>query len=399
MTDPRPVPVPTQAGPHGIRYDFNAGLRVALPPGDWRVRFRDLDTDTILFDQKMTGGMVTSSKQYFVRFGLEVWKDGVSIFTHHYSAANREVLIQMDLGGLGDHLAWIGHAQDFADKHHCKLTVCVRPVMVHLLAPAYPGITFVADGEGLKLERFYATYKICIVYEDTENKSVPTDYRIIGLCQMAAYILGLPPVERRPSIAIDNGGPPISGPYVCIAAQASSQNKYWNNPHGWAEVVAYLKAEGYRVICIDRETTNGKALVWNHIPFGAEDQTGNRPLTERARWLRHASFFIGLSSGLSWVAWAAGTPVVMISGFTHPVNEFYTPYRVINFHTCNSCSNDPRHRLDTTDYFWCPRHKDTPRQFECTRLISAGQVKQVLQPLIKERPAKPAAAVGEIAFA
>ena len=50
-------------------------------------------------------------------------------------------------------------------------------------------------------------------------------------------------------------------------------------------------------------------------------------------------------SGLSWLAWAVGTPVVMISGFTHPTNEFATPYRVINYHACNSCWNDVRHRL------------------------------------------------------
>ena len=56
--------------------------------------------------------------------------------------------------------------------------------------------------------------------------------------------------------------------------------------------------------------------------------------------------FIGLSSGLSWLAWAAGTPVVLISGFTHPTNEFTTPYRVINWHTCNSCWNDVRERFD-----------------------------------------------------
>ncbi len=76
-------------------------------------------------------------------------------------------------------------------------------------------------------------------------------------------------------------------------------------------------------------------------------------------------------SGLSWLAWAAGCPVVLISGFTHPTNEFATPYRVINWHACNSCWNDPRHRFDHKDFLWCPRHAGTPRQFECTRLITA----------------------------
>jgi hypothetical protein len=87
---------------------------------------------------------------------------------------------------------------------------------------------------------------------------------------------------------------------------------------------------------------------------------------------------VGLSSGLSWLAWAAGTPVVMISGFTHPTNEFATPYRIVNYHACNSCWNDVRHRFDHKDFMYCPRHKDTPRQFECTRLITAEHVKTTI---------------------
>ena len=64
----------------------------------------------------------------------------------------------------------------------------------------------------------------------------------------------------------------------------------------------------------------------------------------------------------------------MISGFTNPTNEFYTPYRIINFHTCNSCWNDMRVDFDHFDFLWCPRHKGTDRHFECTKLISAEQV-------------------------
>ena len=82
---------------------------------------------------------------------------------------------------------------------------------------------------------------------------------------------------------------------------------------------------------------------------------------------------------MPWLAWAAGCPVVMISGFTHPLNEFATPYRVVNFHTCNSCWNDPALRFDHKDFLWCPRHASTPRQFECTRLITVDQVRQTIE--------------------
>ncbi|WP_244549455.1 hypothetical protein [Bradyrhizobium erythrophlei] len=61
----------------------------------------------------------------------------------------------------------------------------------------------------------------------------------------------------------------------------------------------------------------------------------------------------------------------MISGFTHPTNEFETPYRIVNFHACNSFWNDPRMRFDHKDFLWRPRHANSPRQFECTRLITA----------------------------
>jgi autotransporter strand-loop-strand O-heptosyltransferase len=135
------------------------------------------------------------------------------------------------------------------------------------------------------------------------------------------------------------------------------------------------------------------------MPEAAEDMTGDRPLAERALWLRHADLFVGLSSGLSWLAWAVGTPVVMISGFTHPINEFATPYRVINWNVCNSCWNDPRLRFDHHDFMWCPRHKGTPQEFECSRLISASQVKATIEripgfasyiPEQNELPADPA---------
>ena len=151
--------------------------------------------------------------------------------------------------------------------------------------------------------------------------------------------------RRPPRLALPDDSRPIAEPYVCIAVQSTTQSKYWNNPHGWREIVRFLKASGYRVICIDQKPVHGTGLVWNHIPHGAEDETGDRPLAERARWLRHAEFFVGLRSGLSWLAWAAGTPVVLISGFTHPTNEFATPYRVINWHACNGCWNDVRHPL------------------------------------------------------
>lgn len=375
------------AGVENIRFDFNDGCRVDVPVGKkWRVQFRDVSTDTILFDRWLDqGGRVQSAKRYYVPFQITVWEENKAepVFQHICELYGKKVVIRMELGGLGDHLAWVGQAMAFGRKHGADLICVVRPDLVELLASANPDITFVTS-DNVPLDS-YATYKVLVFFDDLNRNWQPLDYRQAGLGRMGAYMLGLSPECRRPEIDVDDT-PPLKDPYVVIAVQGSGLGKMWNNPHGWRQVVEFLKSLNYRVICIDQARVTGVHTVWTHIPHGVEDETGNRPLKERARWLKHADFFIGLSSGLSWLAWAAKTKVLMVGGFTEDYNEFETPWRVINRHVCHGCANDLSIRLDLKDYFFCPRHKNTERAFECSRLISGGQVIQACESLILNLP-------------
>lgn len=368
-----PAATPTQEGPDGLRFDFNLGARVAVPAGDWRVELRDLDTGNTLFQSTSGDVLVSSAKRYFVRFAVIAWHDGAEVLRHHFDAAGREVLIQFPVGTLGDVIGWLPYAVRFQQAHRCRLTVSMGEKLIGLFAGAYPEIRFVTQA-AVVAEDYYATYHLGLFFNDDAAEWQPSDFRLVGLHRTAGYILGVDPAEAPPLLDLPATTPPIAEPYVVIATQSSTQCKYWNNPTGWREVVARLRGLGYRVVCIDQAPVHGHGIVWNHIPHRAEDETGDRPLAERARWLRHAAFFVGLSSGLSWLAWAVGTPVVMISGFTHPTNEFATPYRVINYNVCNSCWNDPRLRFNHHDFLWCPRFAGSDRQFECSRLITAAQV-------------------------
>jgi hypothetical protein len=338
---------PTQRGPDGILFDFNDGARVELPDRDsglWRVVLSDLDTGNVLFEGEPPGGaFVRSVKRFFVRFRVQVWDvapDGTSsaVLDHAFDAHDKDVLIRFPSGTLGDILAWFPSAARFWQVHGCRLTCAMAQDLIDLLRPGYPQICFVpvdAATNQRVAENAYASYSIGLFFTDADFVWQPTDFRHVGLHRTAAYILGVDPVEEPCRLVLPDESRPIDDPYVCIAVQSSSQNKQWNNPMGWRGVIAFLKGRGFRVICIDKAPVYGQGLVWNHIPHGAEDETGDRPLAERARWLRHAAAFVGLSSGLAWLAWAAGTPVAMISGFTHPTNEFFTPYRIINWHACN----------------------------------------------------------------
>ena len=374
----------TQKGPRGIRYDFNEGVRVKLPKGNWKVTLKDTNTGNILFLSDVTEeSLVSSTRKYFVPFSFEV-KDNLSgevILSHEMNLKGKEVLVQFPVGTLGDSVAWFSYLDRFRTKHECKLVCVMSDLVSPLFVDSYPDIRFITK-ENVATLRPYASYYIGLFFRgDVENKQ-PADFRLVGLHKTAAHILGVDTKEQAPTIKPFERT--ILEKYVCIAVQSSTQCKYWNNPFGWRDVVKHLKKKGYRVLCIDKADIHGTALTWNHIPHGAEDFTGAHPLTERAALLQHAEFFIGVSSGLSWLAWACGIPVVMVSGMTHPINEFESPYRIHNTNVCNSCWNDGQIIFDHFDFFWCPRHKGTERQFECSKLITSEHVIKTIDRVIAD---------------
>lgn len=375
-----PPEFPTCAGPEGILFGFNYGARVYLPEGKWHVILLDDDSGNVLFSCDSDGGWVASTKKYYVRFRIQVFHQGEThpVLDETLDMKDKPVVIFFPTGTLGDMLGWFHYAERFRQLHRCHLECVMGQEIIDLLSAQYPEITF-STKASLRTVNPYASWYVGLFFKgDTLHQ--PVDFRKVGFHRNAGYILGVDPRECPPRLKLD-AERKIAEPYVCIAAQSTNQAKYWNNGHGWAEVVAHLKSLGYRVLCIDRQARHGQGFVWNHIPYGAEDFTGDIPLQERVDLLRHASFFIGLGSGLSWLAWAAGIPVVLISGFSLPNSEFHTPWRVFSSHGCNGCWDDTSVDFDHQDFLWCPHHRDTPRQYECTRLITGRQVTGVVDRL------------------
>ncbi|MEJ0003709.1 MAG: autotransporter strand-loop-strand O-heptosyltransferase [Pararobbsia sp.] len=234
---PPPAPVPTQLGPGGLRFDFNDGCRVTLPPGNWRVCLRDHDTGNVLFETAIATGYVASTKKYFVRFEVLVWartalarqSDAPPLLHHVYDAADRNVLVQLPVGTLGDTIGWLPYAVAFQRRHRCRLTCAMAPTLIPLFKDAYPEIAFVSH-EQVQPQQYYATYSIGLFFDDEDCVRQPSDFRLVGLHRTAGYILGVDPREAPPRLALPDDSRPIEAPYVCIAVQSSTQSKYWNNP-------------------------------------------------------------------------------------------------------------------------------------------------------------------------
>ena len=373
---PHARPLAIQTTYPGLAFDFNCGMRLQIPAGNWHVKILDADSEVVCFDDDVSDVVLISLEKFFVRWKFLLWLDGEFVFEYLYDAANRRVHFYYYQAGMGDRIVLFPYMEAFRKKWNCRVSCTVEPYLQELVNLYFPAIECIAPPNDS-----YATYfpapSFSVLFAPESVITVPMEkfgQQIFGL-NCAEKIVYRPTKPRQ-----------IAEPYVCIAAQASGTIKTWLNPDGWAEVVAYLKSRGCRVLCIDRDAEQTSHGFTVKMPDGAENFTGDLPLSERINLLAYAEFFIGLSSGLSWLAWAANVPVVLISGITAWWYEFSASYRVVNRLVCHGCHNDTT--IPWATYENCPRHQGTDRAYECSRKISARQVINAIDQLISDKRAR-----------
>lgn len=371
-------PKPTIDLGHGILLDFCHGFRLTAPKGSrLHVRGIDLDSGVVLEEYYFNGeGMLTSNRKYYIPWRIEIFDDKETLIaSHDYDCRGKDVTIVIPDGGLGDNLAWLPYSEEFRKARNCKLTCVCGEWLIRIVAKNYPEINFIPVGTEPDLTG-YGCY-FCAIFPKERKNWRPSDHQNFGMQGSVAKLLGLPPEPCQVKLTLD-APRPFPEPFVCISAMATNPAKHWNYPDGWNTVIRELKQRGYRVLVIDRDHTLQYGPMKISVPSEAEDFTGRKPLTERIALLQHAAFFIGLPSGLSWLAWNCKIPCVMISGFTLDGSEFPTPYRVTNFHFCHGCWNDSNLFFDMKVPIWCPRHLGTPREIECTKVITPRMVLEVI---------------------
>ena len=353
---------------------------------EYLVKFVNTKTNRVLFENTITNNMWTRSNiKYLVKWRIEIYdkKTGEKIIEHIFNPQGRRVYIHLDSSAVGDTLAWFPIIEEFRKENNCH--VACSTFHNEWFEKNYPELEFIKPGT--EVRDLYAMFTIGWFYNDKKvvfDKS-PIDFKKYPLQQTATEILGLKYKEVKPQLVTPNRKTDIEGKYVVIAPHASAHAKYWMYPGGWQTVIDYLNEKGYKVAMITGEPLNDD---WHDSKLGGTltgviDKTGfHIGLEDRMIDIRDASAFIGLGSGLSWLSWALNTPTVLISGFSYPYTEFQDCERIYpkDPKTCRGCFN--RHWLNPGDWEWCPDHKDTPRQFECTKVIEPSQVIESLNKIL-----------------
>jgi len=336
-----------------------------LSPRQYRVVFGTPDDpDEYELIQK-PGMWARAKKKYFRDWTVRAELDGKEIFRHHLDLKGKRVMISIASKALGDTLAWIPYVLEFQKKHECHV-ICScwwREIL------DYPELEIVAPGTGL--DHLYASYEVGC-FDNDPDRNVE-NWRVTPLQKVAADILGLDYVPRRARLKKFDGPRP-AGKYVCLSEFSTMQPKLWNRPGAWQEIVDYCISLGYEVVSISKEPTTLKNVK----------KFNKRKIEDTCAVLSGAAFYIGLGHGPSWLAWSLGIPVVLISGFSEPWEEFQTYSRVINTNVCHGCFNDTNVPFDR-GWDWCARKEWEGRpvvQYECTKEITPDMVKDAIRALL-----------------
>ena len=346
---------------------------------NYDIIFMNNETDQIHYSQRVsTGGWAACTISYYVPWRIVIKNSDTGETVHEYvqDLTDKKVFIWYDSKALGDALAWMPVLEDFRLKHKCK--VIASTFFNNLFEDVYPEIQFEEPENGYN--DFDFKYKIGWKIEDPNH--IPGNFKEYSLQECASKILGLDYHEKPAKIVVRETETEIKKPYVCIGTQSTAQAKYWNYEGGWYEIVEYLKRKNYEVVCIDKHAHFGNSEFVNSVPTNTINRQ-ERTLDQTIATLDGAEFFIGLGSGLSWLAWALRKPVIMISGFSKPYSEFeINCERIFNDKVCNGCYN--RHDFDPGNWTWCPDHENTDRMFECTKSITPKMVKNAINKVIKK---------------
>jgi len=316
------------------------------------------EKDNLVYTNKIKlNSWIKLNKKYFAEYNFLIKKGDVVLLNESLNLKHKNVYVSFESKSLGDNIAWIPYCEEFRKKHECNLIVST--FWNDFFKSTYPNITFVNPGD--VVQNIFALYRIGWFWDKDKEPEKPN---LIPLQKTASNILGLDFKEIKPEISYKKDKV-YDFKYVCIATHSTAGCKYWHYPNGWQNVVDYLNNVGYKVIHVSREKTE-----LNNVIQIDDDSIGNTMSV-----IYNSELFIGLSSGLSWLSWALNKHVIMISNFTEDDHEFTSNCtRITNPDVCNGCWNNPMFKFDKGDWYWCPEHKGTDRQFECHKSITSEMV-------------------------
>ena len=265
----------------------------------------------------------------------------------------KEILIHFDSFCLGDTICFSSFIIPFIEYHKPK-KVIISTFFEHLFQSTDKRYEFINANQKKEI----VTDKFLDVGYDKNN----LEDTLGGMFYATKRTMLLPQdikPGKCPVIPYDRNIIPNK---ISIAPESLKEIAKWNfyGNYGWQKVINEIVKSGFIVSNVSYENTMNLENVIGY--------NGQNDIRVALTQILESRVFVGLSSGLAWLAWAYDVPVVMISGFTKSHNEFDC-FRVVNPYTCNGCFN-----ILQNIKVKCPLFMGTDRENECHRKITPQMV-------------------------
>jgi autotransporter strand-loop-strand O-heptosyltransferase len=324
------------------------------------VEFVD-DKNEVRYSDTITNNMWTScGVKYYIPWTIRI--NGKVI--EKFDIENKTVLISFESKSIGDTIAWAPYAIELMNQKNCNVVLSTFHNDWFKGSKSYEKIKFINPGQSVKCDVIYRIGWFRDNNQGWKNFDFhPIQPNLIPLQKTATDILGLEFKEVNHGLNFKPGKRPIDSKYVVFGPQSTAGCKEWPIEN-WESLTKMVRNLGYEVVILSlnnyniKDTINVTSRDWNDI-FNC---------------LYHSEFFIGLSSGLSWVNWSLNKQTIMIAGFTQDDHEFTTNVKRVSNDVCIKCWNDPVLVFNSGNWDWCPVYQNTERQHICQKSITPIQV-------------------------
>lgn len=237
--------------------------------------------------------------------------------------SNKIIGINLATGALGDTLSWTGSVLKFYEKHKPKKIYIATSWSNLFDKTKYPSDMIFLDRAFLNENRVYpldcdTLHLLGISREHEtidsmrENHATPCNWKTTNMVDTENFALGVETGAIRPHLIPLPPERLIQKPYVTICNNTTQKVKHILSNKVWMSLVEEIKKMGLEVVHVGNTQS-----FFPGVTDGCSDD-----IRVAMRFIRDAEFHIGLSSGLSWMAWAYSKHVLMLSNFTHEGYEF-----------------------------------------------------------------------------
>ena len=288
-------------------------------------------------------------------------------------------LVEIYSNALGDTIGAMSIIEKWRKETNKDITVISN--FSDLFQASYPSLKILNKKSNTQ---YLPVEGIWIVDGVPHTEKITTTYKFeVPLLEGYAQDFGITVDDIELKVDLFKKERPIQSKYVCIAVQSTTQAKYWNNPGAWDELCRMLRKKGLTPVCIDRDFSFGIQGHFNEAPSKSVKKNG-LSLEDTINYLYHCEMFIGLSSGLSWLAQGLKKPTVIISNVTSKDHEHIDErtLRIYEESVCHGCFH--KYPFDASDWLWCPVYRnDEQRRFICTKAITPESVMEQIEKFYK----------------